>query len=304
MNRQTILIILAFGAIYFIWGTTYLAIVIGLETIPPFAMAALRFITASILLLGYSFIQKEAFPSFKALVKNAVIGITVLAGGQGLLIWSEQHIASGYASVLVATLPVWFVILDRANWSFYFRNAYILTGIALGLIGIGILFGEKIMQSSTNDTSMQIIASTLVIIGAICWVAGTLYNRSHPAKGSMHRNLGLQLFFGFVSCSIISLVSGEPIESLFENASSDSLYATLYLAIAGSIIAYIAYTWLLNILPSAIVGTYAYVNPLVAVFLGWLLANEEITQQQTIGMVIVLISAVLINLNRNRTIKT
>ncbi|HCX23348.1 MAG: EamA family transporter [Flammeovirgaceae bacterium] len=305
MSKHNILIVLAFLAIYLIWGTTYLVIVIGLETLPPFTMAAIRFIMASILLLGYSFVKKESLPSLKALGKNALIGVTVLAGGQGLLIWSEQHIASGYASVLIATLPIWFVLLDKMNWSYYFRNPYILIGIALGFIGIGILFGEKLGESTyQTGGSIQIFASVLVIIGGICWVAGTLYNRSYPAKGSIYRNLGLQLFFGFVSCLFIALITQEPISGVFQNTSFKSWLAVTYLAIAGSIIAYMAYTWLLNQIPSAIVGTYAYINPIVAVFLGWFLANEEISKQQLVGMAIVLISAILINLNRTTKAKT
>ncbi len=303
MKRQTLFIFLSFAAIYFIWGTTYLAIVIGLETIPPFTMAALRFLIASVLLIAYSMLKKEPFPTYQALLKNAVIGITVLAGGQGLLIWSEQYIASGYASILLATLPIWFVLIDRKNWSFYFKSGYILSGILLGLTGIGILFGEKLLadSSSINDAKMQLFASLLVLTGAVCWVGGTLYNRSQPASGSIHKNLGYQLFFGFLSCLLIAFLLEEPVEELWIETSARSLLASVYLSVAGSIIAYVAYTWLLTQMPSAIVGTYAYVNPIVAVLLGWLVADELITQQQLIGMIIILVSAVLINVNRSKT---
>lgn len=294
MNRNTLLIILAFGAVYFIWGTTYLAIVIGLESIPPFTLAAFRFLIAGVLLVGFSLFKKESIPPASSLLKNALIGIVALVGGQGLLIWSEQYIASGYASVLVATLPIWFVVLDKSNWGFYFKNYYILAGVILGFGGIGILFGEKLSTSSN-----ELIASSVVLFGAICWVAGTLYNRSRPAKGSLYRNLGWQLIFSSIICTILGWSLGEEVYELF-HSSSTSIWAVVYLAIAGSIIAYIAYSWLLTKIPSAIVGTYAYINPMVAVLLGWMLANEQITLQQIIGMAIILISAILINLNRNK----
>lgn len=300
MNRNTLLIILAFAAIYFIWGTTFLAIAVGLKTIQPFTLAALRFMIAGVLLVGYSLFKKESIPPMRSLIKNALIGLVVLVGGQGLLIWSEQHIASGYASVLVATLPIWFVVLDKNHWNLYFKNYYILAGVFLGFVGIAILFGEKLLQPENTDTNLQMIASVLVIFGAVCWVAGTLYNRSRPAQGSLYRNLGWQLIFGSVICLIIGQINGESIVNIFQS-SSISFWAVVYLAIAGSIIAYIAYSWLLTKVPSAIVGTYAYINPIVAVFLGWAIAKEEISFQQLIGMTVILISALLINLNRNQT---
>ncbi|WP_421870310.1 EamA family transporter [Marinoscillum sp.] len=297
MGNKTLRYFLAFAAIYLIWGTTYLAIVIGLRTIPPFLMASMRFAIAAILLIGYSLLKGEGIPSLASLTKNAIIGTTVLAGGQGLLIWSEQHIASGYASVLVATLPVWFIVYDRSNWTYYRQKPSILIGVALGFTGIGVLFWEQLNESDDNTSHLQILASILVLVGAMCWVAGTLYNRSKPAVGSIYKNLGWQLAFGCISCLIISLVLGESFTSL-SSASLESLLAVVYLAVAGSIIAYVAYTWLLSEFPSAIVSTYAYINPVVAVFLGWLLAEERISTQQIGGMIIILTSAILINRNR------
>lgn len=297
MSNKTVRYFLAFAAIYLIWGTTYLAIVIGLRTIPPFLMASMRFAIAAILLIGYSLLKGEGIPSLASLTKNAIIGTTVLAGGQGLLIWSEQHIASGYASVLVATLPVWFIVYDRSNWTYYRQKPSILIGVALGFTGIGVLFWEQFNESDDNTSHLQLLASILVLVGAMCWVAGTLYNRSKPAVGSIYKNLGWQLAFGCISCLIISLVLGESFTTL-SSASLESLLAVVYLAVAGSIIAYVAYTWLLSEFPSAIVSTYAYINPVVAVFLGWLLAEEQISTQQIGGMIIILTSAILINRNR------
>lgn len=304
-NTRTyfLLLILAFAAIYLVWGTTYLAIVIGLEGFPPFMMASVRFFIAGVLLVGYSLIKGEKLPGKSALIKNAIIGLVVLVGGQGLLIWSEQYIASGYASVLVATLPIWFVVMDRANWHFYFKNIYILLGVVLGFSGIVILFRDKLAEPLPNETiQLQLTASILVLIGGMCWVVGTLYNRSRPAPGSLYRNLGWQLLFGFVFSGVLSLLFGESYDN--NAATLKAWIAVIYLSVAGSIVAYVAYTWLLNQKPSAIVGTYAYINPVVAVFLGWLLADEVISTRQIIGMVIILVSAVLINVNRTKKLKT
>ncbi|RED96607.1 EamA family transporter [Marinoscillum furvescens] len=299
-TSDRILVILAFFVIYFVWGTTYLAIVIGLHGFPPFFMAAMRFLIAGVLLVGFSLYKGEKLPDRSSIVKNAIIGLVVLTGGQGLLIWSEQYIASGYASVLIATLPIWFVVMDRRHWTLYFSNPFILAGIIIGFAGITMLFRDQLVNGQEDDDVMlQLLASVAVLAGGICWVGGTLYHRSHPAPGSMQHNLGWQLLMGAAICMTISGICGE-YPDITLSTDMMSWAAVIYLALAGSIAAFIAYTWLLERIPSAIVGTYAYINPVVAVFLGWLLADEKITAFQLSGMSVVLVSAILINVNRNK----
>lgn len=295
------LVILAFLALYIIWGTTYLVIALGLRGFPPFLMAGLRFLIAGVILVTYSLLRREGLPSRSSLIKNAFLAVVVLALGQGVLIWSEQYIASGYASILIATLPIWFVLLDRANWGMYVKNPFIIIGILLGFGGILLLFKDKLSEQIPEENiRMQLFASLAVLFGGICWVVGTLYNRSKPAAGSIHANLGWQLIFGAGICFAVSFLLSESSGFNWEHHTSLSWAAVVYLAVAGSIIAFIAYTWLLHEKPSAIVGTYAYVNPVVAVFLGWLIADEHITGLQLIGMGIILISAIMINLNRTK----
>ena len=304
MFSYRVLILLSFLAIYVIWGTTYLAILIGLTGFPPFMMASIRFIIAGVILVGYSLIAGEGFPRKSSIIKNAFLGLVVLAGGQGSLFWSEQHITSGYASVLVATLPMWFVAFDKANWKYYFSNPYILSGLIIGFGGIVLLFHDKLNESlSEEQLHSQLMASVVVLFGSMCWVTGTLYNRSRSAPGSIYSNLGWQLLCGAVICFLISWMSGEFEVLDWSKAGFMAWAAVLYLSIAGSVIAFIAYTWLLKEKPSAIVGTYAYINPIVAVFLGWLAADETINFKQFVGMTIIIFSAVLINLNRGRVIK-
>ena len=227
----------------------------------------------------------------------------MLAGGQGLLIWSEQYIPSGYASILVATLPIWFVIVDRANWSTYFSNAYIIVGVILGFLGILLLFKDTLSEPATEANLMHLYASAAVLLGAVCWVVGTLYNRSRPAPGSMYSNLGWQLITASVICLAISYITGELHDFTFSQVSVLGWSAVIYLAIAGSIVAFIAYTWLLTQKPSALVGTYAYINPVVAVILGWLLAEEVITFFQLLGMAVILGSAILVNITKSQVQK-
>jgi drug/metabolite transporter (DMT)-like permease len=300
LNHKTLLV-LAFLAVNLIWGTTYLAIVIGLEGFPPFLMASIRFIIAGSILVGFSFWKKAPFPKYQSMIKNSIIGMIVLVGGQGLLIWSEQYIESGYASVLTATLPIWFVILDRANWRYYFTTPAIIAGVVMGFGGILMLFRDKLTASiPAEEIQTQVFASFIVLLGAMCWVVGTLFNKSRPAPGSIYQNLGWQLLFGAVFSLLISLFFNETDTFVMTNVSWQAWAAVVYLAIAGSIAAYVAYTWLRTQQPAASVGIYAYGNPIVAVFLGWLLADEVISPNQIIGMFVIIGGALLINRNKKK----
>jgi len=287
------LVLIAFASTYIIWGTTYFAILIGLETIPPFFMASMRFLIAGIVLLIIAGLRGENIWA-PGIYKNMTLGIIILTGGQGLLFWSEQYIPSGYAAILVSTLPLWYVLLDRKNWSSYFKNKLIITGLILGFFGILLLF-KKYLGASTGTSFLQFLGLMAVLLACICWAAGTLYYKNHSNQKSMFLDLGWQLIGGFLSSLLIGFFSGELNSFSLTGVSINSWLATLYLAVAGSLVAFIAFSWLMTVRPAAIVGTYAYVNPVIAVLLGWLLANETITILQVAGMLIILLSAFLVN---------
>lgn len=300
-SQPTILVLLSFAAIYLIWGTTYLAIAIGLSGFPPFLMAFTRFIIAGVVLLGYVLTKGENIPPTRIIIHNTIVGTVVLVGGQGLLFWAEQYISSGYASVLIATMPIWFVVFDKSHWKIYFTNKFILLGIALGFIGILILFKDKLDEPiATEDIQLQIIASLAVILGAIFWAVGTLYYRSKPSRGSMASNLSWQLIGGSLVCLLFSLLLEETTSFQIKQVSLEAWLAVLYLALAGSVIAFMAYTWLMQKMPSAIVGTYAYINPIIAVVAGIFIAGESLSPNQIGGMMVILASAVLVNVNRGK----
>ncbi len=294
-NKKPVLwlIIIAFTSTYIIWGTTYIAILIGLETLPPFIMAAIRFLIAGAVLLIIAALRREKM-WVPGMYKNLLLGIVILTGGQGLLFWAEQYIPSGYAAILVSALPLWYVVLDRKNWRTYFKNKLIITGLILGFIGILLLF-KKYIGASTGTNPLQILGLLAVLLACICWAAGTLYYKNHVNQNSMFLNLGWQLMGGFLSSLLVGILSGELTGFSFTNVSMHSWLATIYLAVAGSLVAFIAFNWLMTVKPAAIVGTYAYVNPVIAVLLGWLMANESITMLQIAGMFIILLSAFLVN---------
>lgn len=298
------LIYIAFAAIYLIWGTTFLVIVIGLEDFPPHMMASIRFIIAGVILVAVCLYRGEGFPTSRSLAKNFIVGVIILSGGQGILIWAEQFIDSGYAAVLVATLPFWFVIIDKKQWSVCFSNPYIIAGVILGFSGILLMFKDYLLIDTLSENDiMYIIASLAVLVSSVLWVSGSLYYRYKPAPGSIYSNLGWQLIGASMFSFMVSVVFGEFTGFDFQAVSLQSWSAVLYLSIFGSIVAFIAYTWLLTQKPSAVVGTYAYINPVVAVFLGWLLINETISNSQFIGMIIILGSAILVNISKSKVQK-
>lgn len=293
-KKIDIRILLAFAAIYIIWGTTYFAVLIGIKTIPPFIMGAIRYSIAGTAFLLYAVFNKENI--FKSSVlKNILIGAIMQTGGQAILFWSEKYISSGFTAILVSTEPIWFIILDKPQWKYYFSNKLILTGIAAGFIGIIVLFENMLGGSLHMQQSIQLIASLITLLSAILWAGGSLYFKYHHTQGSLQLNLGWQLIGGVFACMLVSLFTHEWFNFTLNKISGQSWLAVFYLAVAGSIVAFSCYNWLLKKRPAAIVGTYAYINPVIAVVVGSLLASEQIFINQVIGMVIILFSAYLIN---------
>jgi|SRR6266487_694571 len=182
-------IILAFAAIYIIWGSTYLALLIGVQSMPPFILSALRFTLAGILLYAYCLWKREARPDFPSLQKNALCGILMLFGGTGSVAWAEQYLPSSLAAIIVTTMPFWFVLLDKKQWSFYFSNKIIIAGLLIGFIGVGILVGfDKSPHPFGGNSSMKIYGAVAILAGSISWTVGSLYSKYSPAKNSVLMN--------------------------------------------------------------------------------------------------------------------
>jgi drug/metabolite transporter (DMT)-like permease len=286
-------IVLAFAAVYIIWGTTYLAIRIGIESMPPFIMASLRYLLAGIILLSFVKIKGETIFD-KTALNNILLGAFMLTFGQGTIFWAEKYVPSGLTAVLISTAPIWYIIADRKNWRNYFSSKLTLFSIALGLVGVWLLFKD---QATVGDESnhMTLIASIVIIVSCFCWVIASLYYKYNHTPGSLYKNVGWQMMGGAIACMLVGSAVGEWGQFSFDTVTIRSWGALLYLAIAGSIVAFTAMFWLLERRPAAIVGTYAYVNPVIAVLLGYLIADEIITTSQVIGMLVILIAAYLAN---------
>lgn len=288
-------VILSFAAVYIIWGTTYLAIKIGVEEMPPFLMASFRYIIAGIVLLGICLIRKENIV-VKNIFANLLLGAFLLLLGQGILFWVEQYLSSGLTAVFIGSLPICYLLVDVRNWKTYFKSKLTIASILLGLIGIMMLFKDQMsIPQQAGNVNMQVIASFVVLGSCFCWAIGSLYYKNSFPKGSLFCDIGWQLIGGAIVCLIVSLMADNLDTFYFNQVSLKTWGAIVYLSIAGSIVAFTASYYLLSVRPAPVVGTYAYVNPVIAVLLGFLLADERITISQVIGIVIILVAAYLSN---------
>jgi len=298
-------IILAFAAIYIVWGSTYLAIIFAIRDIPPLLMSAMRYFLAGIMLYGWCvIIKKEKMPDVSSISKNALCGILMLFGGTGSLAWAEQYISSGLAAIIITSVPFWFVLLDKKQWSFYFSNKVILIGLLIGFAGVALLISFGKSSTSVSSTHSQQLAGMLVLIaGSISWTLGSLYSKYKPATTSVTMNASVQLVMAGVFSGLVSFVTGESGHFSFSQIHLNSLMALLYLVVFGSLVTYLCYVWLLQVRPPAQVSSYVYVNPVVAIVLGAIIGRETITTVHIFSLITILCGVLLINLPKYKTSK-
>lgn len=292
-------VLLAFTALYIVWGSTYLAILIGLESMPPLVMSGMRFLIAGSILFAWCRFKRESLSSWDSISKNAICGILMLFGGTVSVTWAEQYIPSSLAAIIVTSLPFWFVLLDKKQWSFYFSSGMIITGLLLGFAGVILLVGFQHPTHAKNVTTGQQIAGSLVIIGGgIAWTIGSLFSKYRPAGNSLVMNGAIQLLASGLFTVLVSLVTGEATNFSFSHVTVRSWLALSYLVTMGSIITYMSYLFLLKVRPAAQVATYVYVNPVVAILLGTFIVPEPITFLQIIALTIILGGVLLVNMQR------
>jgi drug/metabolite transporter (DMT)-like permease len=292
-----LLVVAAFAAVYTIWGSTYIAIAIAIESTPPFMMAALRFFAAGLILYLWCIARGERTPDLKSVSKNAFAGVLMLFFGTTSLIWVEQYLPAGLCSIVIAGTPFWFVLLDRKHWRVNFSDKFIIAGLLIGLTGIVMLYsGHDVLDLGGNR--IQTIGFFVLVASAIMWAIGSLYSKYAATKGSTAIKAGIQLMAAGVFSFVVSLLSGEYSHFSWNQVTMNSVSAMLYLITFGSFIGFIAYSWLLQVRPPAIVGTYAYVNPAVALFLGWWMLGEKITTGQIASLFIILSGVLLVNLSK------
>jgi drug/metabolite transporter (DMT)-like permease len=290
------LVILAFAAVYVIWGSTYVGITLAIKSIPPFLMAGLRFFAAGLLLYIWCIARGEKTPDIISVLKSSLAGTLMLFFGTTSLIWAEQYLASGLSAVIVACVPFWFVLFDKKHWKENFSDKFILIGLIIGFVGIILLFnGKGGLDLGNHD---QLIAFIVLSVGSMLWAAGSLYSKYSGAAGTTTIKASIQMMAAGAAGFIAMFMAGEQHHFVWSQVTIKSIDAVLYLIFFGSLIGYIAYIWLLSVRSPALVGTYAYVNPAVAMFLGWLLANERIVFIQVIALFVILFGVLLVNLSK------
>ena len=288
-----VLIVLAFAAIYILWGSTYLGIRLAIETLPPFLMAATRFIIAGAILFSWAvFNGHQLRPALSQWPKAFIIGALLLLCGNGGVTWAEKYIASGFAALLIATEPLWVVIL---NWGLTHRrpNAKVLLGVLIGLAGVSLLVSDRLGQGA-HGSRLSLISAGVVVLSSFAWASGSVYSNRRPIRATTSMASGMQMLAGGSLLLLLALVTGDFKRLNLDNASWVSIGAFCYLTVFGSLVAFTAYSWLLNNVSTARAATYAYVNPVVAVFLGWLIASEPLTPKMMLAAAIIIGSVILI----------
>lgn len=288
-----LLVILAFAAVYVLWGSTYLAIRYAIETLPPFLMAATRFLIAGGILFTWATFNGESVrTSFSQWPKAFVIGGLLLLVGNGGVTWAEKYIASGLAALLVATEPLWVVMW---NWALSRKrpNAMVLLGVLVGLAGVALLVSDGLKRVN-GESSMSLAGAGVVLVSASAWAGGSVYSSRRPIKASTSMAAGMQMLAGGSLLVILALIAGDFQRLSVNNASWVSMAAWFYLVVFGSLIGYTAYSWLLRNVTPARAATYAYVNPVVAVLLGWFIAGEALAPRMLIAAAVIVGSVILI----------
>ncbi|HEU4620208.1 MAG TPA: drug/metabolite exporter YedA [Gammaproteobacteria bacterium] len=287
-------VLLAFAAVYLIWGSTYLGIRFAIETLPPFLMAGVRFLVAGALLYAWSRLLGGApRPTRRQWGATAVVGLLLLLGGNGLVVWSETRVASGVAALLVGIVPCWMVLLEWLRPSGTRPARQTVLGLFLGLAGLFWLIGpDSIMGGGRAD----LLGASAVLVGSFLWAAGSIYSRHAPMPSAPFLSTAMQMLAASAALLLVSAGLGEPLHLHPGAFSARSLLALLYLVLFGSIVAFSAYIWLLRESTPARVSTYAYVNPVVAVLLGWALAGEALTPRMIVAAVVIVSGVVLITL--------
>ena len=286
-GHDRLLTLLAFACIYFVWGSTYLAIRYAVETIPPLFVASSRHLIAGGLLFGWCW-WRGLRPVRQQWVASIVLGALFFLIGHGTLHWAQQSLPSGVAAILIATEPIFVAIILTAT-----RRAAItptlVVGLLLGLVGVALIIGADLQTGRA-----QILSSFAVLIGTASWSIGMVYSRTAALHPDDRMAAALSLLAGAVMLFLVGTVTGEAAKLNLALVSMKSLLALAYLAIAGSLVAYSAYFWLLNRFPPTLIGTHTYVNPVVALLLGWSIAGEVLTARFIFGGVVVIAAIALV----------
>ncbi len=282
-------------AVYLIWGSTYLAIRYAVETTPPFLMAGVRFVISGGFLYLLRRFAGDHRPKAVEWRSAAIIGAFLLVGGNGSVAWAEQFVTSSLTALLVATVPLWMVLLDGFRPGGHRPGPMAGAGILIGFGGVVLLIGSATADADT----MNLVGGAVLVVASVSWAMGSIYGKSANLPQSQLLGTGMQMLAGGAALLLVSLGFGEWGSFELAAVSRRSALALVYLTVIGSI-AFVAYVWLLRVAPTPLVATYAYVNPLVAVLLGYFLAREPMTTRTLLAATLIIGSVVLVSTPQKR----
>jgi drug/metabolite transporter (DMT)-like permease len=292
-------VLVAFAAIYFIWGSTYLAIKVAIETVPPFFMASARFLIAGCVLYAVARWRGAGRPTRRHWLAATGIGALLLLGGNGALVWSEQRVPSGLAALLLATIPIWMVLLDSRRKGGAKLGGRVLGGLAVGLAGLGLLVGPAELWGSSR---VDPVGAAVLMFGSLSWSIGSIYSHRARLPSSPFLAAAMEMLAGGVMLALVGLLTGEGSQLHPAAVATRSILAILYLIVGGSLLGFTAYIWLLGVVPTARVSTYGLVNPVVAVLLGWAVAGEPLSPRELLATAAVVAAVALIITHRPRPV--
>jgi drug/metabolite transporter (DMT)-like permease len=288
-------LIAAFAAVYVIWGSTYLAILFAIETLPPFLMAGVRFLIAGALLYGWMRLRGAPRPSGVHWRSATIVGGLLLLGGNGAVVWAEQWVPSGVAALLVATVAFWMVLLEWLRPGGVRPTGAVVLGLVVGFAGLALL-----VSGAGEGERVHLLGAAALLFGTVCWAAGSIYARAAPLPASPFTATGMEMLAGGGLLVLVGVLTGELGRFDVGAVSMRSLLAFGYLVVFGSLVGFTAYIWLLGVTTPARAATYAYVNPIVAVLLGWAFAGEAFTPRMALAVGVIVGAVALIVTVRTR----
>ena len=304
IDKKSVQIIFAYFLIYVVWGSTYYFIGYALNDFPPFLLGAVRFSIAGVLLLAWRYYKGVKVFEKSLVKKSAVSGLVLLFIDMAVIMLAQSDVTSSLVAIIASSTTIWILLLDFPMWKKNFKNPFTIGGIILGFLGVLLLYLEQYLNE--NITDIHNIGIYILIFGCISWALGTLYTKYFSMRETStdaFAGAAWQMIFASIMFWIFSTSLGEMATVEAKEISISSWAAVVYLIIFGSIFAYTAYIWLLKVRPAAEVATHAYVNPVIAIILGVSLGNELVTGIQIGGLVLILTSVTLVQLNKLRLVR-
>lgn len=294
MNQQY-KTLLAFAAIYLVWGSNFYIVSLALKNFPPFLLSALRFLIGSLALGIYAFYKKEKLPGKSDLLTISCWGIVIFGGGVIAVVWAQQFLPSALASIIITT-PFWFIVLDRSQWHINFKNAWIGTGLIAGITGVVLLVLHRPTVKIEAIATGQIKGILVIIAGSFFWAFGSLKMRNKHPDISIFTKTSIYLLAAGIFSLLVAALSGELASFHWQGVPVSAAIAVLHLSLVSTTGTFLAFTWLIQHKPVAMVTTYSYVNPLIAVLLGVGIGGESINSLQVVAMVIILLGVLCTNI--------